>query len=82
MSVTEAKDKTYSALSEQSEKALSILDFSISELDPLKMPSAGDNSFTVQTSKFRKKVQYVEGIVIAQNDVRSYKEQEKDRKLP
>jgi hypothetical protein len=84
MNLTEAKNKAYSALSEQSEKALATLDkisnsnFNISELPRLKMPSKEDNLFTIQASGFRKKVESVEGIVVAQNDIRFYWKKEKD----
>jgi hypothetical protein len=83
MSVTEVKSKAYSALSEQSEKALITLDkisnsnFHISELPRLKMPSKDENLFTIQTSGFSKKVGCVEGIVVAQNDIRFYWKKEK-----
>ena len=83
MNVTEVKGKTYSALSEQSEKALATLDkisnsnFNISELPRLKMPSKEGNLFTIQASGFRKKVESVEGIVVAHNDIRFYWKKEK-----
>ncbi len=88
MSVTEVEGKTYSALSEQSEKDLATLDkisnsnFSISELPRLKMPPTGDNLFTIQASGFKEKIQYIEGIVVAQNDVRLYWKKEKNKSLP
>jgi len=84
MSVTEEKSKAYSALSEQSEKALATLDkisnskFHISELPRLKMPSKDENLFTIQKSGFKKKVECIEGIVVAQNDIRFYWKKEKD----
>jgi len=88
MNITEVKGKAYSALSEQSEKALATLDkisnsnFKISELSRLKMPSAEDNLFTIQTSGFRKKVELVEGIVVAQSDIRLYWKKETDKSFP
>ncbi|GEM_PF-3417332 len=78
MSATTLKSNSYLALSEQSDKALATLDkisgfnFSISELDRIVMPSTGETSFTIQTSESRDKIQYFEGIVVAQNDVRMY----------
>ncbi len=88
MNATETIETTYSALSEQSKKALEILDkisgsnFSISELARIKMPSNGDTSFTVQTSGIRKKVQCIDGIVIAQNDVRTLWKKDKNYPFP
>ncbi len=77
MNAIETTEKAYSALSEQSQIALATLDkisssnFSVSELPRLKIPLTGETAFTIETSGTKKKVQYMEGVVVAQNNIRT-----------